>query len=193
MDIIQRLKNRYYRHFNRYLLRKSNAQFKNININGIIYVKNSGKLIIGDNFSANSGKNHNPIGGDDILRLIVYKEEAILTIGDNVGISNSCIVCWNKITIGNNVVIGGSVKMWDTNFHSLDSTIRTSNNDTDIRTSPIIIEDNVFIGGGTIILKGVTIGENSVISAGSVVTKNIPPNVIAAGNPCVVIKNFKII
>ncbi len=55
---------------------------------------------------------------------------------------------------------------------------------------PVTIEDNVWIGGGVIINPGVTIGKNSVIGSGSVVTKNIPENVLAAGNPCKVIKNI---
>ncbi|WDF54708.1 acyltransferase [Mucilaginibacter sp. KACC 22063] len=145
---------------------------------------------MGDNFSANSGKNFNPIGGDSVLRLIAYKKNAVLTIGQNVGISNSTIVCWDKITIGNNVVIGGSVKIWDTNYHSLNPVIRTSGNDNDIKTAPIFIDDNVFIGGNSIILKGVKIGKNSVIAAGSIVVKDIPENVVAGGNPCKVLKTL---
>jgi acetyltransferase-like isoleucine patch superfamily enzyme len=176
--------------FNSYTLKKSDVSFGNVSINGRIFITNRGKLMIGNNFSANSGRNHNPIGGDNVLRLIVYKPEAVLKIGENVGASNCTIICWNKIIIGNNVIIGGGVKIWDTNFHSLQARIRTSGNDTDIKTAPIYIGDHVFIGGSSIILKGVTIGENSVIAAGSVVTKSIPANVIAGGNPCRVIKNI---
>jgi acetyltransferase-like isoleucine patch superfamily enzyme len=190
MNLIGKISRIYYKYFNSYLLWKSDASFKNININGILYISNKGSLVIGDNFSANSGINHNPIGGDVLLRLIVYRQEAVLTIGDNVGISNSSIICWNKITIGNNVVMGGGVRVWDTNYHSLNPDIRVSGQDNDIKTAPIIIKDNAFIGGGSIILKGVTIGENSIIAAGSVVTKSIPSNVIAGGNPCRVIKNI---
>lgn len=157
-------------------------------INGKLFIQNNGVIEIGKHFMANSGKHHNPIGGDTILRLITFKPESILRIGNNVGISNSTIVCWNKIEIGDNVFIGGGVKIWDTNFHSLNASIRTSNNDNDRKTAPIIICNNVFIGGSSIILKGVTIGENSIIAAGSVVNKSIPSNVIAGGNPCNIIK-----
>ena len=59
------------------------------------------------------------------------------------------------------------------------------------KCKPIIIEDNVWLGINSSVLKGVTIGKNSVIGAGSVVTKNIPANVIAAGNPCRVIKKIE--
>lgn len=182
------------RAFNVCMFRKNRVSFSAFHINGRInVVNNGGRLIIGNKFSANSGKRENPIGGDTILNLIVFKKEARLTIGENVGISNSTIVCWHEVSIGNNVVIGGGCKIWDTNFHSLDPVMRTSGHDTDIRTSPVFIRDNVFIGGNVVVLKGVTIGENSVIAAGSVVTKDIPPNVMAGGNPCKVIKALNFI
>jgi len=168
-------------------LKFNHVVYKSFQINGKIFVKNNGTMQIGSNFSANSGINQNPIGGDTLLRLIVEFKSARLTIGNNVGISNSTIACWDQITIGNNVVIGGGVKIWDTNFHSTNANIRLSGNDYDIKTAPIFIQDNVFIGAGTIILKGVTIGENSIIAAGSVVVKDIPSNVIAGGNPCTVV------
>ncbi|RYE17954.1 MAG: acyltransferase [Sphingobacteriaceae bacterium] len=105
-----------------------------------------------------------------------------------MGISNSTIACYDKITIGDNVMIGGSVKIWDTNFHSLNPLIRVSGNDDDIKTAPVEICDYAFIGANSIIMKGVTIGRNSIIAAGSVVVKNIPDNVLAGGNPCKIIK-----
>ncbi len=176
-----------------YLLLKKNgiSTPKNASVRGRINIKNKGKIKIGDYFSVNSGLKANPIGGDTAVSLIADSSNAELTIGENVGISNSTIVCWNKITIGDNVLIGGSTKIWDTNFHSLNPTIRVSGNDDDIRTAPIMIEQNVFIGASCIILKGVTIGKNTIISAGSVVTKSIPSNVIAGGNPCVVIRTLE--
>ena len=191
MGFINRIKRYYHRTINTLILRRNKVSFGTFHINGIInVVNNGGQLVIGNNFSANSGKNENPIGGDTVLNLIVFKKDALLTIGSNAGISNSTIVCWEKIEIGNNVVIGGGCRIWDTNFHSLDPVMRTSGADTDIKTSPIRIGDNAFIGGGTIILKGVAIGENSVIAAGSVVTRDVPAGVIAGGNPCKVIKEL---
>lgn len=157
-------------------------------IDGVIYIRNGGLIEIGYNFQANSGIHFNPIGGDTVLRLVTYFSTSKIIIGNNVGISNSTIGCYEKIEIEDNVMIGGSVRIWDTDFHSLDPVIRTSGNDTDIRTAPIKICSHAFIGSGSIILKGVTIGRNSIIAAGSVVTKNIPDNVIAGGNPCKIIR-----
>jgi acetyltransferase-like isoleucine patch superfamily enzyme len=174
---------------NHYTLKKHHVSHGSFRIYGLIHiVNNGGRLVLGDRFSANSGKKHNPIGGDTVLNLVVFRPSAVLTIGKNAGISNSTIVCWDRVEIGDNVAIGGGCRIWDTDFHSMDAQTRTGGNDQDIRTAPVKIGDNVFIGGGVIILKGVTIGENSIIAAGSVVHSDIPANTIAAGNPCIVIK-----
>jgi len=138
----------------------------------------------------NSGSNYNPIGGDTICRLII-KKRAKLAIGDNVGISNSTIVCQNSIQIDSNVFIGGNCKIWDTDFHSINPHVRTSGIDNKVKTKPIIIKEYAFIGGSSIILKGVTIGQNSIVVAGSVVTKSIPDNEIWGGNPARFIRKIK--
>lgn len=137
-------------------------------------------------FCANSGKMHNPIGGDTVARLICLKN-AELIIGENVKMSNSTILAQNSIVIEDNVTIGGSCKIWDTDFHSLNPNLRETENDIPVN-KPIVVKKNAFIGSHSIILKGVTIGENSIIGAGSVVTKSVPTNEIWAGNPARFIK-----
>lgn len=92
--------------------------------------------------------------------------------------------------IGNNVKIGGCVLITDTDAHPMDYMARRSSNEG-TKSAPVVIEDDVWVGAHCIILKGVTIGARSVIGAGSVVTKSIPANRVAAGNPCRVIKNLK--
>ena len=159
-------------------------------INGVLKIYNDGHISIGDNFKANSGKNYNPIGGDTTLRLICHKN-AKLIIVDNVGISNSTIKCSNGITIENNVLIGGGCKIWDTDFHSLNYKIRGTKNDWDLSNNhKIIIKKHAFIGGGSKILKGVIVGEKSIVAAGSVVSKSIPGGQIWGGNPAKFIKNI---
>jgi acetyltransferase-like isoleucine patch superfamily enzyme len=110
---------------------------------------------------------------------------AHLSIGKNVGISSTGIVCHHKITIGDNVRIGGNTVIYDTDFHSLNKTHRLNGklDKEHTKTKPIIIKNNVFIGAHSTILKGVEIGENSIVGACSVVVKNIPDNEIWAGNP----------
>jgi len=120
-------------------------------------------------------------------------DDAHLCIGDNTGISFTSIVCQRSVKIGKNVIIGGNTAIYDTDFHSLDYINRRSRI-MDIQNSfckEIIIGDDVFIGAGTTILKGVHIGERSIIAAGSVVTKSIPPDEVWGGNPVRYIRSLQ--
>jgi maltose O-acetyltransferase len=122
-----------------------------------------------------------------------------ITIGDNVIININCtFVDCNRIDIGNNVLIASNVQIY-TATHPVETNERLMENWTETESGPFFrtyarpvkIEDNVWIGGGVIILPGVTIGKNSVIGAGSVVTRSIPGNSIAFGNPCKVVRENK--
>jgi len=149
----------------------------------ILYVRSSGKFKIGTNFIFNSGKYYNMIGRQQQCYFLVY-DEAILSIGNNVSMSSTAIVCYKKITICDDVKIGGNVVIYDTDFHSLNPHER--NHIPEIyNTVPkeVTIQRGAFIGAHSTILKGVTIGENAIIGAGSVVSKDIPSNEIWAGNP----------
>lgn len=150
--------------------------------NGIIGIEGTYKVRIADNVRINSGKRFNVIGGDTrtVFRTVGTGE---IDIGCNSGISNSTFVAANSITIRENVLIGGSCKFYDTDFHPIDVNDRLNDNKDEIKTAPIEIQDNVFIGAHCIVLKGVTIGQGSVIGAGSVVTKSVPEREVWAGNP----------
>ena len=156
---------------------------------GLSIAKNS-VIRIGNNLLISSGDNHNPLARN-IQSNITLNHGAILTIGDNVGISCSSIRCHKNITIGNNVNIGADCIIMDSDAHSINYKDRRDSLGLDKKNKidkPIIIEDDVLIGTRCIIMKGVTIGARSIIGAGSVVTKNIPSDCIAAGNPAKVIK-----
>jgi len=145
---------------------------------------------IGDNFMMNNGKYFNTIGRQQSCCFVVQRGGA-LTIGNNVGMSDSAIVCYKSVTLGDNVTIGGNVVIYDTDFHSLKKEHR-QDMATDIqhtKCAPVVIEKDAFIGAHTTILKGVTIGEGAIVGAGSVVTKSIPKNEIWGGNPAKFIKN----
>lgn len=139
-------------------------------VRGWVRLYGSGKIIIGKNLKLNSGIKYNPIGGDAHLFLIA-NERATLKIGNNVGISNSTIFCNNSIEIRNNVMIGGSVKIYDTNFHSLDAKYRSNRKKDKINTreKEVIIDEGAFIGAHSIILKGSHISKNEIIGAGSII------------------------
>lgn len=166
------------------------AYGSNFKVSGRLFCVANSKdgIRIGNNVSINSCRGANPIGGDTKTNLFA-KGNAKIRIGNNVGMSNTTIFACESITVGNNVFIGGSVKIYDTDFHWLDYDRRVS--EPDGLTKPVVINNGVFIGAHTIILKGVTIGEKSVVGAGSVVTKNIPEGEIWAGNPARFIRKIE--
>ena len=157
--------------------------------NGVpfISVARGGQCTIGNNFKINNTIAANPIGRIQKCSFFVEKN-GILRIGNNVAMSYTAIYCSYKIIIQDNVMIGGGVCIYDTDFHPLSSVDRLKDNDEKIASGAVNIEENAFIGANCTILKGVTIGKNSIVGACSVVTKNIPPNEIWAGNPAKFIK-----
>lgn len=161
--------------------------------NGIpkLITNGSAKLRIGDGFSLNSGKHFNPIGRNQQSLLYVGKG-AELTIGHNVGMSSVAVICNYQITLGNNIKIGGNTVIYDSDFHSLKVEERIASPEVkeNIGKAAVVIEDNVFVGAHSIILKGVKIGRNSIVGAGSVVSKSIPENEVWAGNPAKMIKQL---
>ena len=155
-----------------------------------VMVARGGSFSIGNNFSMNNGITGNPIGCYDRCTFFVDRG-ATLSIGNHVGMSQAALICHCSITIGDSVNLGGGVKVYDTDFHSLDAKVRTSSTDMEHKAkAPVVIKNNAFIGAYSIVLKGVTIGENSIIGAGSVVTKSVPDNQIWAGNPAKFIRNL---
>ncbi len=123
-----------------------------------------------------------------MIRLL--NKEAKLTVGDNVGISGGGVCVQTEVSIGNNVMFGANAFVTDTDFHPVHPENRRYNKQ-DIRSKKVVIEDNVFLGMNTIVLKGVTIGKNSIVGAGSVVVKDIPANQIWGGNPAKFIKSLE--
>lgn len=165
---------------------------KGLHVNGLldVLVTRRGGVTIGDNLSMNSGGSFNVIGRQ---QKCIFWVEGKLSIGSNVGISATALICNHQISIGNNVLIGGNTVIYDTDFHSLDPSLRANplQDRANTKKAPVVIADNVFIGAHSTILKGVTVGENSIVGACSVVSKNIPSNEIWAGNPAKFIRKLK--
>ncbi|MBR3808842.1 MAG: acyltransferase [Clostridia bacterium] len=163
---------------------------KNVQIKGKLFLRGYGSLEIGDNVLINSKPFENPVAGGSRTSFNFIGDGKI-KIGNGVGISHSAITAMKSVEIGDNVLIGSACMIADTDFHPI--TLEKSLHDdlTKVEVSSIKIENNVFIGARSIILKGVTIGEGAVVGAGSVVTKDIPPGEIWAGNPAKFIKKVK--
>lgn len=129
-------------------------------------------------------------------------ENATCKIGDFSLINGAMIMASERIEIGSHCLISWNVGIADSDFHPLDAARRRLDTMAlapfykdrpprpDITARPVLIKDNVWIGFNAVILKGVTIGENSIIAAGAVVTKDVPANVVVAGNPGVIVKHL---
>lgn len=148
------------------------------------------RMIFGDYLQLRSTLLSNPLGPNHPVILCTWQPGAILVIGSHFGMTGGTVCCAERITIGDHVTVGANTTIVDTDFHPLDPDERKSH-PAEAKTAPILIEDDVFIGMNCLILKGVTIGKGSVIGAGSVVTKSIPPGVVAAGNPARVIRSIR--
>ena len=150
-----------------------------------INVSLGGKATIGNDFYIRTGQAYTEIG--NLGSRILVGPKGVLTIGNHVGMSNATIVADCSVTIGDHVMIGGGVQIFDTNFHSTDPAIRASGHENrdDVKTAPVVIGSRVFIGTNAIICKGVTLGDNAIVAAGSVVVKSIPAGEVWGGDPAI--------
>lgn len=141
------------------------------------------RISIGKNAEFLSGKRDNLIGINRPCMLSTFNDGTTLEIGDHCGLSGTVIGAHISITLGNHVKCGANTLITDGDWHPEDPRSGSP--------APVVIGNNVWLGVNSVILKGVTIGENTVIGANAVVTRDIPANVIAAGNPCKVIRPLK--
>lgn len=161
---------------------------KNIVFQGTFpLISNRGYIEIGDDVTF--------VGRDNLIVGfgIAGIDRPTLRIGNRVmvGYRNEINVA-NHVSIGNDVRIATGVAIFDNNSHPVDPEKRRANvKMTEADTAPVMIRDNVWIGMDTLILKGVTIGESAVVAAGSVVTKDVPPYTLVAGNPARVVKTIE--
>ena len=149
------------------------------------------KIILGNNVIITNLFRINLTGINHKTIIAAVSKNSRVEIGDNSGISGGVIYAYSSIKIGQYVNIGANVCIYDTDFHPLDYIERRNNNLLVVKSAPIVIEDDVWIGAHSLILKGVTIGRGAVIGAGSVVVKDIPPFTLWAGNPAKFIRALK--
>ncbi len=159
------------------------------------------------------GKNNSVVIGNECLlgvKLIAEGTDAYFKFGDRVYIGKSQIICRAGIEFEDDILVAWGVTFYDHDSHSLDYQLRNKdliqqitdykfhkrnyikNKNWDVvNTKPIKVCTNAWIGMNAVILKGVTIGEGSIVGACSVVTKDVPPFTVVAGNPAVIIKTLK--
>jgi acetyltransferase-like isoleucine patch superfamily enzyme len=167
---------------------EKSARFQGMPI--VSMVPNS-EIKIGARSSLCSVSTYTALGVNHPMVLRTMRGGARLVIGADTGISGASICAAIEVKIGDNCLLGANVTIADTDFHALSPHNRRYNTrPNEIAAKPVHIGNNVFLGAGVIVLKGVTIGDNAVVGAGSVVVCDIPANVVAAGNPAHVVRSL---
>lgn len=144
------------------------------------------QITLGDRLWLRSWRKSNPVLPHSPVVLATRSSTAKISVGDDVGLTGTVLVATDQILLGDRVLIGSNTIIVDTDFHARDPMARCSTIDSG-SSLPVEIGDDVFVGMNCLILKGVRIGKGSVVGAGSVVAREIPPGVIAAGNPARVV------
>jgi len=156
----------------------------------LIDITEQASITIGNQVTLNSRNKGYHINLHSPVKLFADRPGAEITIGESTRIHGTCIHAHKRISIGKGCLIAGNTQIFDSSGHDLSFPHVEDRIHTSGSAKPIIIEDNVWIGANCLILPGTSIGSGSVIAAGSVVLKSIPPFVIAAGNPAKVIKDY---
>lgn len=149
---------------------------KRFRVRGKLIIKGPGKVVMGDDVVC-----------DDRVTPYTHSREAVIRIGDRVFLNGTRFGSAQSITVGSGCILA-DCRIMDTDFHSLSKDRRSD--EAPVIVEPVHISDNVWVGGQAAILKGVTIGKNSVVGFGAVIVSNVPENVVAAGNPGKIIKNI---
>lgn len=157
-------------------------------VNGKLRCFNYGIIIIGNDVRINSGPDNNYVGGDRRTNFWVWPG-AKLCIEDQVAISNSTIIARSSVIIKQGTFIGGGCDIYDNDFHEIAADDRNSYSGN-VGKAHVQVGPHAFIGGHSIILKGVNIGRGAVIGAGSLVTTDVPPNQVWGGRPARFIKEL---
>lgn len=152
---------------------------KSLRVRGRLKISGPGKVVIGDNVVIE--------GRGNIVTPFTHDKEALITIRANSFVNGTRFGCQKNITIGEYAILGDA-RILDTDFHSIFPD-RWSEDAVE-QSAPIEIGRNVWIGAAAAVLKGVKIGDNSVVGFGAVVSKNVPHNCIVAGNPAKIIRKL---
>jgi acetyltransferase-like isoleucine patch superfamily enzyme len=155
-----------------------------------LHCHRTGTIRLGAGCRMQSGFAGNPVGEGHRLAIWVGPGGR-LELGDRVGLSNSTIVCMNAVSIEDEAMVGGGCRIYDTDFHSLDSAERARPGNPGARTAAVTIRRRAFVGGHSILLKGTLVGEGAIVGAGSVVRGVVPAHQVWAGNPAAFVRELR--
>jgi len=148
--------------------------------NGRLIVRGPGRVVFGDNVNAWSHAEKNV--------LITYTRNSLITIGDGTRLNGAGIQAYTHVKIGSRCILGSTL-LFDSDFHNPDPRLRHDKH-APRPSAPITLGENVWLGGQSAVLKGVTIGENSIVAFRALVVEDVPPNVVVAGNPARIVKQL---
>ncbi len=146
-------------------------------------------ITIGNYLELRSSYVSNPLTPSHPVTLATRNANALISIGEHCGFTGAIIIAAEKVSIGNRVILGANAIVVDTDFHPIRAQKRQIDT-LDAEHSPVIIEDDVFVGMNALILKGVHIGQESMVGAGSVVVEDVPARTLVAGNPARVVREL---
>lgn len=148
-------------------------------VSGSLKIKGPGRVVIGKNVCVD--------GCGHPVTLFTYSEDAVISIGSNSFVNGTRFGCQEKISIGDYAILGDA-RILDTDFHSIAPNRHSA--DAIIKSTPVMIDENVWVGGAATILKGVHVGRDSVVGFAAVVTRDVPPGCVVAGNPACIVRNL---
>ena len=157
----------------------------------LVDLRGNSRLVLGNGVLLNSSNRGYFAALYGPVKLFADHDGASITIGDHTRIHGSCIHAYNSVSIGRNCLIAANTVIVDSDGHDPFPSAIEDRLPTQKVGVPVVIEDNVWIGMNCIILKGVCIGTGSVIGAGSVVRRSIPPFSLASGNPSTVVRRVE--
>jgi acetyltransferase-like isoleucine patch superfamily enzyme len=145
------------------------------------------EISFGDGLWLRSWHASNPLAPNHACVFATRSANSVIRVGNNCGFTGASVVATDRIEIGDNVVVGANAVIVDTDFHPLNPAERLRDFNAG-QHAPVFIENNVFIGMHSLILKGVRLGEGCVVGAGSVVSRDVPAGAVVAGNPAQVVR-----
>jgi len=153
---------------------------RNFQTNGRLVIKGPGRVVFGDDVNAWAHAEKNV--------LITYTPDSRITIGSGTRLNGAGIMAYTRIEVGPRCILGSTL-VFDSDFHPLDPA-RRHDPDAPVSCAPITFEENVWLGGQSAVLKGVRVGRNSVVAFRAVVSDDVPPDVVVAGNPARIVKSL---